>query len=182
MSHATDVVATDVIAFWREAGRGKWFNGGKAFDDECRHRFGDAHMAASRRELDGWMDTADGALALLLLLDQIPRNIFRGSGHAFATDGLALQHASQAVTAGLDVHVDADLRGFVYLPFEHCEDMAMQDRSVELMAPLGGSSLGYAHAHRNVIKRFSRFPHRNTALGRTSTPEEQDWLDTGGGF
>ncbi|MGV8922864.1 MAG: DUF924 family protein, partial [Thermomonas sp.] len=87
MSHpttvaATKVTATEVIAFWRDAGPGKWFSGGIAFDAVCRQRFGDAHMAAARREFDGWMDTADGALALLLLLDQIPRNIFRGSGHA----------------------------------------------------------------------------------------------------
>lgn len=182
MSHPSEVTATELIAFWREAGRGKWFNGGKAFDVACRQRFGDAHMAASRRELDGWMDTSDGALALLLLLDQIPRNIFRGSGHSFATDGLALQHAAHAVEAGLDAQVDADLRAFIYLPFEHCEDMAMQDRSVELMTTLDESSLRYAHAHRNVIKRFGRFPHRNTALGRINTAEEQDWLDAGGGF
>lgn len=182
MSSQNEVTATDVIAFWRDAGSGKWFNGGKAFDDACRQRFGDAHMAAARRELDGWMDTSDGALALLLLLDQIPRNIFRGSAHAFATDGLALQHATQAVEAGLDVQVGDDLRAFVYLPFEHCEDMAMQDRSVELMTPLGGSSLGYAQAHRNVIKRFGRFPHRNAAFGRINTVEEQEWLDAGGGF
>lgn len=174
--------STEVIAFWRQAGPSKWFNGGKPFDDACRQQFGDAHMAAARREFDGWMSTPDGALALLLLLDQIPRNIFRGNGHAFATDGLALQHAKQMVEMGLDQQVDSGLRAFVYLPFEHCEDMAMQDRSVELMATLGENSLGYAHAHRNVIKRFGRFPHRNVALGRTSTPEEQKWLDAGGGF
>ncbi len=172
----------DVIDFWRAAGSGKWFNGGKTFDDDCRKHFGDAHMAAARREFDSWMDTPDGALALLLLLDQIPRNIFRGSGHAFATDGLALQHATQAVQAGLDVQVDDDLRAFLYLPFEHCEDMAMQDRSVELMATLGKCSLGYAHAHRSIIVRFGRFPHRNAALGRINTVEEQDWLDAGGGY
>ncbi len=176
------IAPADVIDFWREAGPGKWFKGGEAFDDACRKRFTDAHMAAARREFDGWMDAAEGALALLLLLDQIPRNIFRDSGHAFATDGLALQHAQQAVEQGLDAQIKEDLRAFVYLPFEHCEALAMQDRSVELMAPLGGSSLGYAHAHRNVIVRFGRFPHRNAALGRTNTTEEQDWLDAGGGF
>ena len=172
----------DVIAFWREAGPGKWFNGGKAFDALCRRHFGEAHMTAARRELDSWMDTPDGALALLLLLDQIPRNIYRGSGHAFATDGLALLHAGNAVQAGLDAQVDGDLRAFMYLPFEHCEDLAMQDRSVALMGPLGKRQLDYAEAHRDLIDRFGRFPHRNAALGRTSTPEEQAWLDAGGGF
>ncbi len=176
------ITPTHVITFWRDAGPGKWFKGGATFDDACREHFGDAHMAAARRELDGWMDTADGALALLLLLDQIPRNIFRGSGHAFASDGLALLHAEQAVESGLDQQVDRELRAFVYLPFEHCEEMAMQDRSIELMATLNENLLGYAHAHRNVILRFGRFPHRNAALGRTSTPEEQAWLDAGGGF
>lgn len=173
---------SEIIAFWRAAGPGKWFNGGKAFDDACRERFGVAHMAAARGELAGWMESADGALALLLLLDQIPRNIFRGSGHAFATDGLALHYAQRAIAAGLDTQVDSRLRAFAYLPFEHCEAMAMQDRSVELMATLGDSLLGYAHAHRNVIKRFGRFPHRNAALGRINTPDEQAWLDAGGGF
>lgn len=174
--------ASEIIAFWRAAGPGKWFNGGKAFDDACREHFGVAHMAAARGELAGWMESADGALALLLLLDQIPRNVFRGSGHAFATDGLALHYAQRAIAAGLDTQVDSQLRAFVYLPFEHCEAMAMQDRSVELMATLGDSLLGYAHAHRNVIKRFGRFPHRNAALGRINTPDEQAWLDAGGGF
>ena len=172
----------EVITFWRDAGAGKWFSGGAAFDETCRENFGEAHMAAARREFDGWMDSADGALALLLLLDQIPRNIFRGSSHAFASDGVALQHAKQAIDAGLDTQVEETLRAFMYLPFEHSEDMAMQDRSVELMAPLGANLLGYAHAHRNVIKRFRRFPHRNAALGRSNTPEEQAWLDAGGGF
>ena len=172
----------DVITFWREAGAGKWFNGGDAFDEECRLHFADAHMAAARRELDDWMDTAEGALALLLLLDQIPRNIFRGSGHAFASDGLALHHAQRAIEAGLDAEVQPDLRAFMYLPFEHCERLEMQDRAIELMAPLSENLLGYARAHRDIIVRFGRFPHRNAALGRTSTPEEQAWLDAGGGF
>ena len=172
----------DVVTFWREAGPGKWFNGGDAFDEECRLHFADAHMAAARRELDGWMDTAEGALALLLLLDQIPRNIFRGSGHAFASDGLALHHAHRAIEAGHDAEVQPDLRAFMYLPFEHSERLEMQDRAIELMAPLSENLLGYARAHRDIIVRFGRFPHRNAALGRTSTPEEQAWLDAGGGF
>jgi uncharacterized protein (DUF924 family) len=176
------VTPRDVITFWRDAGPTKWFSGGTGFDAKCRDHFGDAHIAAARREHDEWMGSADGALALLLLLDQIPRNIFRGSGHAFATDGLALQHAQQAIEAGMDTQVAPNMRAFMYLPFEHSEDMAMQDRSVELMATLTENSLGYAHAHRNVIKRFGRFPHRNAVLGRSNTPEEQAWLDAGGGF
>lgn len=173
----------DVIAFWRDAGQPQWFNGGEAFDSQCRHRFLDAHHAAARRECEHWMDTADGALAVLVLLDQIPRNVFRGSGHAFATDPLALHYANRVVEAGLDQQVEAALRAFVYLPFEHSEDIADQHRAVALFEPLGNAEYTkYAIAHRDVIERFGRFPHRNRALGRVNTPEEQAWLDAGGGF
>ena len=175
--------ASDVVAFWRGAGMQKWFNGGEEFDRECESRFSGAHMAAARREYEGWMEDAEGALALLILLDQIPRNIFRGSGHAFATDGLALHYARRAVEAGLDAQVEPALRGFIYLPFEHSEDIADQHRAVELFRALGDElSLDYAVRHLEVIEQFGRFPHRNRALGRTSTPEEQAWLDAGGGF
>ena len=124
----------DVLDFWRAAGAGKWFNGGADFDGECRARFLDAHFAAARRELADWMGDADGALALVLLLDQIPRNVFRGSGHAFATDGLAREFARKAVEAGFDQRVDPALRLFFYMPFEHSEALADQERSVALLA------------------------------------------------
>ncbi|MBS0216949.1 MAG: DUF924 family protein [Proteobacteria bacterium] len=172
-----------VLDFWSRAGYGKWFNGDAEFDATCRSTLSDAHMAAARRELDGWMDEPDSALALVLLVDQIPRNIFRGSGHAFATDGLARLVATQALARGFDARVDPALRFFFHLPFEHSEDMADQQRSVELATVLGDKELlRYAIAHRDVIARFGRFPHRNAALGRISTPEEQAWLDAGGGF
>ena len=171
-----------VVSFWREAGPSRWFNGGEAFDRDCL-RFLDAHHAAARRECEDWLDTPDGVLALLVLLDQIPRNVFRGSGHAFATDGLALHYARHAVATGLDLRVDAALRAFVYLPFEHSEVLADQHEAVRLFRTLGNAEYdGYAVAHLEVIERFGRFPHRNRALGRTSTPEEQAWLDAGGGF
>lgn len=173
----------DVVFFWRAAGRGQWFNGGHAFDAECRARFADAHLAASRGELDDWATSAEGALALCLLLDQIPRNIYRHSGHAFATDGLALRHARQALDAGLDQQIDPELRAFFYLPFEHSETLADQRRSLALFEALGIEHYRrYAQAHLEVIARFDRFPHRNRALGRINTPEEQAWLDAGGGF
>jgi uncharacterized protein (DUF924 family) len=170
-----------LVAFWRDAGPGKWFGGGPAFDAECRARFLDAHLAAARREFDGWMESADGALALLLL-DQIPRNIFRHSGHAFATDGLARHFAGRPIAVGHDGSFEPALRAFFYLPFEHSEDASDQARSVALFQALGDANyLQYAIAHRDVISRFGRFPHRNAALGRTSTPEEQAWLAAGGG-
>lgn len=173
----------DVVGFWRDAGMEEWFRGGDAFDAECRQRFLDAHHAAARRDFEHWMDDADGALALLILLDQIPRNVFRGSGHAFASDGLARQYATQALASGFDAASEPGLRMFFYLPFEHSEDMADQDRAVALFSALGNDNLlAYANAHRDVIARFGRFPHRNAALGRSNTPEEQVWLDAGGGF
>jgi len=176
-------IATELVEFWRDAGMAKWFRGGEAFDAECRARWLDAHFAAARREFDGWMDDADGALALVLLLDQIPRNVFRNSGHAFATDPLALHVAGRAIDAGHDAKIDAGLRFFFYLPFEHSEAIADQDRAVDLFTALGNADLlGYANAHREVIVRFGRFPHRNAALGRSNSPEEQAWLDAGGGF
>ena len=175
--------ARALLAFWRDAGMGKWFQGGEAFDAECRDRWQDLHLAAARRQHDGWMEDADGALALVLLLDQIPRNIFRGSGHAFATDPLALRFATRAIEAGFDAQVDPVLRFFFYLPFEHSEAMADQQRSLELIGALGDANLlAYAQAHRDVIARFGRFPHRNAALGRDTNAEEQAWLDAGGGF
>ena len=177
------IVPGDLLDFWRDAGMAKWFRGGEAFDAECRARWLDAHFAAGRREFDDWMDDAESTLALVVLLDQIPRNVFRNSGHAFATDSLALHVARRAIDAGFDAQVDPALRFFFYLPFEHSEAIADQDRAVDLFTALGNADLlGYAHAHRDVIVRFGRFPHRNRALGRDNTPEEQAWLDAGGGF
>lgn len=175
--------AGDVVAFWRDAGYRQWFQGGESFDAQCRERFREPHLAAARREHDDWLGDADGALALLILLDQIPRNIFRGSGHAFATDPLARHYAGQAIAAGHDAAFEPALRGFFYMPYEHSEAMADQDRSVELFTALADADyLQYAIAHRDVIARFGRYPHRNHALGRINTPEEQAWLDAGGGF
>jgi len=177
------VAPGDVVAFWRDAGRAQWFGGGQAFDAECRARFLDAHHAAARRELDDWLGSAEGALALLLLLDQIPRNVFRDSAHAYATDPLARHVAERAIDAGHDAATETDLRMFFYLPFEHAESAAEQERSVALFTALGDrETLDYAIAHRDTISRFGRFPHRNAALARTNTAEEQTWLDAGGGF
>ena len=173
----------EIVAFWREAGYRKWFARDDAFDAEFKARFLDAHFAASRREHEDWLDDAGGALALLILLDQLPRNAFRDSAHSYATDPLARHYADRAVEAGHDRTFDASLRAFFYMPFEHSEDMADQERAVELFRELGNEKyLGYAEAHRKVIAQFGRFPHRNRALGRVNTPEEQAWLDAGGGF
>ncbi|KAF1712537.1 hypothetical protein CSC70_03215 [Pseudoxanthomonas kalamensis DSM 18571] len=168
--------------FWREAGAGKWFGGGVAFDAECE-RFRDAHFAAACGECEPWLDDAEGALAVLILLDQIPRNLFRGSAHSWAADGLARQYAQRVIAAGLDAGIEPALRLFFYLPYEHSEALADQARSLQLFAALGNAGyLDYAQRHYDVIERFGRFPHRNAALGRANSPDEQAWLEAGGGF
>ena len=153
--------APNILAFWRDAGPSKWFAKDAAFDAELWDRFLDEHFAAARREREHLLDTPDGALALILLLDQVPRNVFRDSAHAFATDPLALAYARRAIDAGFDTRVDPALRVFVYLPLEHSEDLADQDRCVALCEAMGDANyLKYAEAHREVIRRFGRFPHR----------------------
>jgi uncharacterized protein (DUF924 family) len=174
------VTAGDVVAFWREAGPGRWFCKDAAFDTEFRTRFLGAHEAALRSELDDWAPDVQGALALLILLDQFPRNAFRGTPRMFESDAKAREVARQAVQAGLDTQVDADLRNFFYLPFMHSEQLADQDLGVALARKLGDESLRHASIHHGVIERFGRFPHRNAVLGRATTPEEQRFLDDGG--
>ena len=170
----------DVLAFWREAGPSRWFRKDTAFDEQFRTRFIHAHEAALRGELDDWAQDADGALALLILLDQFPRNCFRGTPQMFESDTKALAIARKAVDAGFDMQVDEALRNFFYLPFMHSEQLADQDLAVELTRKLGDEPLRYAILHRDIIERFGRFPHRNAALGRSTTPEEQRFLDDGG--
>jgi uncharacterized protein (DUF924 family) len=171
-----------VVAFWTEAGPDRWFRKDEAFDRAFRERFLAAHEAAARGDLDGWAGSADGALALLVLLDQFPRNCFRGSPRIFATDAKAREVARQALAAGLDQQVaDTGLRNFFYLPFMHSEDLADQELAVQLCTRLGTDAARHAREHRDVVARFGRFPHRNPVLGRATTPEEQAFLD-GGGF
>ena len=179
---SADISPSDVVAFWKEAGPDKWFAKDEAFDALFRRRFHDAHVAAARRELDHWAETAEGSLALLILLDQFPRNSFRGTGHAFATDPLARTFARHALDAGHDLQVSNDLRRFFYLPLQHSEDLADQDRQVELVQTRMERAPDdrWAEHHRDVIARFGRFPHRNPALGRETTAEEAEFLKADG--
>lgn len=171
----------DVVGFWREAGPQKWFKKVYAFDEAIRLKFEPTHHRAARGEYDAWAGSADGALALLILLDQFPRNLYRGSAHAFATDGKARAIARAAVEQGFDKQVDPIFRNFFYLPFEHSEDIADQDYGLALVAEAGvEDDLKWSGIHRDIIARFGRFPHRNAALGRTTTAEEQAFLDDGG--
>ena len=171
----------DVVGFWRNAGPPKWFKKSAAFDEAIRLKFEPSHHRAARGEYDAWGESAEGTLALLLLLDQFPRNLFRNSAHAFATDPKARSIARAAVERGFDRQVDAALRNIFYLPFEHSEDLADQDYGLALCAEAGDAdSLKWAGLHRDIIARFGRFPHRNGALGRASTADEQEFLDEGG--
>ena len=172
--------AEAVIAFWKQAGPKRWFAKDEGFDRDFRDRFNAAHMQAARRELEGWLTTADGALALLILLDQYPRNAFRGTAHMFATDPLARFYARTMVDAGLDQQVEPQLRAFCYLPFEHSEDPQDQQRSLALNQQLDASTYHWAKEHADIIERFGRFPHRNGVLGRASTDEELAFLKAGG--
>lgn len=175
---ATDAQA--VLAFWRDAGPPRWFKKDAAFDADFRRRFLAAHEAAARGELGSWADAADGALALLILLDQFPRNAFRGSARMFATDSQALELGQRAIAAGFDQQVSIALRNFFYLPLMHSENLQDQQRATALVLPLGAEPYRFAVMHREIIERFGRFPHRNAVLGRITTAQEQSFLDQGG--
>ena len=177
----TDITPSDLVAFWKEAGPKMWFAKDDVFDAEFRRRFEAAHFTAARRALDHWAETPEGSLALLILLDQFPRNVFRNTGHAFATDPLARHFAIMAVDGGQDRAVENDLRRFFYLPFQHHEDMASQERQLALFQRMDRAAGDrWAEHHHRVIATFGRFPHRNRALGRETTPEEQVFLNQDG--
>jgi uncharacterized protein (DUF924 family) len=170
----------EIVRFWRDAGPRAWWVKDETFDGRCR-AFEADHHAAARRELAHWEMDAEGALALVLLLDQFPRNLYRNSPHAYATDALAQAVALRAIERGFDRSTDTFLRAFFYMPLEHAEDLGLQERCVELMEALGDPEfIKYARIHRDVIARFGRFPHRNPVLGRTSTREELQFLAEGG--
>jgi uncharacterized protein (DUF924 family) len=166
--------------------RKKWFEKSDAFDAELRTRFLAAHERAASGGCDALATTPDGVLALMILLDQLPRNLFRGTARAFATDRHARDIAAGAVAVGLDMQLAPVERVFVYLPFEHSEDLADQRRSVALFESLPATPdfpeaeranvVDFARRHLVIIERFGRFPHRNAAFGRASTPEEIAFL------
>lgn len=172
--------ALAVTAFWRAAGPEMWFAKDPVFDRRFRERFLTDHEAASLGQSKGWARTAEGALALAILLDQFPRNAFRGTPRMYATDALARAAADAAVRAGHDRAVTDDMALFFYLPFAHSERLEDQDRSVQLNQRLPEPSPTNSQRHRDIVHRFGRFPHRNPILGRTMTAEEQRYLDEGG--
>jgi uncharacterized protein (DUF924 family) len=174
--------ADQVLAFWREAGADKWFKKDTAFDDAIRRRFLETYEAAAAGQLKDWEATREGALALVVVLDQFPRNMFRGSARSFAADHVARGVADRALKLGFDLATPVEERSFFYLPFEHSEAPADQERCCALFRATGDADLlKWAELHADIIRRFGRFPHRNAVLGRATTAEEQAFLD-GGGF
>jgi len=181
----TDQHANDVLAFWFGAGADygkrhkRWFVKDPAFDAEIATRFATLHrqLGDERR----WLESPRSCLARVIVLDQFPRNMFRGTARAFASDALALDAARHAVDNAYDGRLLPVERQFIYLPFEHSERLEDQERACQLCEPLVAfaetdDALRYAIAHRDIIRRFGRFPHRNALLGRTSTPEELEFL------
>jgi len=171
----------DILAFWREAGRDRWYKKDDAFDAEVRRRYLDLWHEAAAGKLSAWERSDDGALALTIVLDQFPRNMFRGDARTYASDPLAREVAGRAIARGADARIDPVLIEFLYMPFMHSEDLPDQLRCVELFRKTGhAENLGYAERHADIVRRFGRFPHRNRLLGRATTPEEQAFLDAGG--
>jgi uncharacterized protein (DUF924 family) len=172
--------AHELVDFWQAAGFERWFEPDPGFDDAFRERFLALHDAAVAGKLEAWTRAPIGCLALVLLLDQFPRNCFRGSARVYASDPQARSVAAATLEAGLDREIDRELRLFFYLPFAHSEDLIDQDRSVTLHRTLDPEQTEYAEGHRDIIRRFGRFPHRNAVLDRETTAEEQHFLDEGG--
>ena len=171
----------EILAFWREAGHERWYTRDVAFDAVIRSQFLGLWQKAAAGELSSWETSDDGALALVIVLDQFPRNMFRDDIRAYSSDALAREVASRAIDRGAGLRVDAALLEFLHMPFMHSELLADQLRCVDLFRNAGNAeSLKYAEDHAAIIRRFGRFPHRNRVLERITTPEEQAFLDQGG--
>ncbi len=181
MTDAREVTPGDILAFWREAGRERWYTKDAAFDADVRSRFLGLWQQAMAGELSCWETSDNGALALVIILDQFPRNMFRDDVRTYSSDPLAREVATRAIARGADQRIEAALLEFLYMPLMHSEHLADQQRCVELFRKAGNTdNLGYAEDHADIIRRFGRFPHRNRILGRTTTLEEQAFLDHDG--
>jgi uncharacterized protein (DUF924 family) len=181
MTDACDVTPAEILRFWRAAGRERWYEPDGSFDADVRSRFLELWQKAAAGELSSWETTDDGALALAIVLDQFPRNMFRGDIRSYSSDALAREVVSRAIDRGADTRVEAALLEFLYMPFMHSEHLADQLRCVELFRKAGNpDNLKYAEDHADIIRRFGRFPHRNRMLGRPTTPEERAFLESGG--
>lgn len=173
--------ALAVVGFWRAAGPRRWFSADPVFDRLVRLRLRRAHADAAAGRLRAWMNDPDGTLALLILLDQAPRNMFRGTARVYAADAVARQVARSAIRRGFHRRVPTPMRQFFFLPFMHSEDVADQRRCIALYRAAGDADgLHWAEHHAGIVERFGRFPHRNAILGRMSTEDEMRFLADGG--
>ncbi len=174
----------DIHGFWFSDGmRPYWFQKSDAIDRQIIQLFTSTYEAAHAGRLDHWAGNAQDALALVITLDQFPRNMFRGNARSFESNDLALGHARHALEQGFDQECDETARAFLYLPFMHSEELADQEKSVKLYEALGNAnSLHFARDHRDIIQRFGRFPHRNAILNRENTDDETEFLKTHSGF
>jgi uncharacterized protein (DUF924 family) len=173
-----------VLDFWfSDSSRPLWFKSTPEFDAQIRARFETLWLQAQAGELDHWADSANGALALVILLDQFPLNMYRHDARRYATEARSRNIAEQAITRGWDVSLSAEQKSFLYLPFMHSESLADQERSLALFTAADlRDNLRWARHHYDIIARFGRFPHRNAAMDRTSTQAELDWLNSEEGF
>lgn len=179
------VAPQEVLAFWLDESKPEdWYKSDPAFDTEIRNRFLETWQEATEGALGLWLTHPSGTLAYIILTDQFPRNMFRDSGQAFSTDQLALAAAKMAIDRNWDMKIDEPARQFFYLPLMHSENLCDQDRAVRLfhsrMPETGKGNEDHAVAHRSIIRQFGRFPYRNAALDRKTTPSEQTFLDDGG--
>ena len=184
MNTPTPPKAWEILDFWfSDAAKPRWFQSTPEFDQSLRKRFLDIFEQAEAGGLRDWSATPDGALALVIVLDQLPLNLFRNQARSFGTEAASREIAAAAIDRGFDQPLTDEGKAFLYLPFMHSEDRRDQDRSIALFEAAGlENNLRFAHHHRDIIARFGRFPHRNAILGRTSTREEIDWLDSPEGF
>ena len=174
--------AQALLAFWfSESSRARWFDSTPAFDDRVREGFESIFEAAQAGRLADWESTAEGALALVIALDQLPLNMYRGEPRSFSGEAPARAIAGRAIERGLDAQLEPERRAFLYLPFMHSEDLADQDRSLQLHRE-AGLETRWAEHHRDIVRRFGRFPHRNRILGRADTPAEREYLESGQAF
>ena len=182
MSDARSITPANILKFWRDAGHDRWYTRDDGFDGEVRGRFFELWRKAAAGELSSWEASDDGALALTIVLDQFPRNMFRDDAMTYASDRQARDTAARAIDRGTDARIDPALLEFLYMPFMHSEHLPDQLRCVELFRKAGNpDNLKYAEDHADIVRRFGRFPHRNRMLDRATTAEEQAFLD-GGGF
>ena len=170
----------EIIEFWFSPEvTERWFDSTEDFDRQLTERFESVWEQAARGELDDWTNTAEGCLALVILLDQFPLNMFRGDAKSFSTEARSREVAAHAIDQGFDTQMISDHKAFLYMPFMHSEDLADQDRGIELFDQPGlEGNLRFAHHHRGIVEKFGRFPHRNEILGRENTDAETDYLNS----